>query len=144
MTLVVVSAAAYALPLYGLPISLCLPILAVSFRQQLWEGSTRRLCLLCGVLAWVGLWWPAIVGFVTGWVLGAAEPISTAWLLIPLCGPDGPGVIALPALVAGLVNATGLVASVVARQPWLWVAAAWVAPWAHHLVLAALPHQYIC
>lgn len=148
--LVVLAAFTYAFPLYGLPVSLCLPVLTFNFRQHLWRGVTRRFSLFCAMLAWVGLWWPAAVGLLTGWSPGASEPVSTAWLLMPLCGPDWEGVIALPALVAlpalaaTVVCTLGLVSSVAARQPWFWVAAAWAAPWAHHLVLTAFPHRYVC
>lgn len=73
--LVVLAAFTYAFPLYGLPVSLCLPVLTFNFRQYLWRGGvTRRLSLFCAMLAWVGLWWPAAVGLLTGWSPGASEP----------------------------------------------------------------------
>jgi hypothetical protein len=132
------------LPLYGLPLSLVLPFLTFGFRRQLWPGRTTALALICSLLAWLGLWWPAATSILTGWSIAGAQ-LSTAWLVIPLCGPIGPGTLVLPALAAAAACGLGLVISTLRRQPWVWVLAAWAAPWVHHLVLVTLPqHAFVC
>ena len=45
---------------------------------------------------------------------------------------------------AELARIAGLVASVLRTQPWLAVAGAWLAPWAHQLALAATATTMIC
>lgn len=54
-TLVVI---AYALPFYGFPISLCLPVVTHKARHLLWPDASRTASKSLSVAAWVGLWMP--------------------------------------------------------------------------------------
>jgi hypothetical protein len=69
--------------------------------------------------------------------------ISTSWLIIPLAGPDSGAAVLWPALAATGVMVLGLLLTTLIRRPWPWVLAAWLAPWAHQLVLSQIPHQFI-
>ena len=141
--LVAAVALGYGLPLVGVWLSLAVPVGLHLGRRTLWgEAAPRR--AFRAVLAWLGLWSLALGYALTGWWGLTELGMSTAWLLLPLCGPDGTVGVVVPALVATLVFAAGLVASVLRRQPWLVVAGAWLAPWAHQLTLAATATQMIC
>ena len=142
--LVAAVALAYGLPLVGVWLSLAVPVALHLGRRLLW-GSAAPPRALLAALVWLGLWLPALSHAFTGWYwLLSGRDLSTAWLLFPLCGPEGSAAVVLPALVAAAVFAAGLVASVRRRQPWLVVAGAWLAPWAHELALVALGTEMIC
>ena len=134
----------YSVPLLGFMISIAVLIALLVMRRELWGAAVRPSALLV-VLVWVGLWLPALSYALTGWYwLLTGRDLSTAWLLFPLCGPDSPAGVVVPALAGTAVFAAGLVASVLRRQPWLAVAGAWLAPWAHELALAATATEMIC
>ena len=141
--LVAAVALAYGLPLVGVWLSLALPVGLHLGRRALWgQAASPRASL--AVLTWIGLWSLALGYVLTGWWGLADLGTSTAWLLFPLCGPDSTVGVVVPALAATAVFAAGLVASVLRRQPWLVVAGAWLAPWAHELALAATGTEMIC
>jgi len=147
VAMVVLLAGCYGLPFYGFPLSMGLPLLTHVHRQLLWPAVSRRASLILSVLAWLGLWLPALVYFSTGLSLVASSPVeqSTAWLLIPLCGPVAPWTTFGPAAAAGLACLVGLLVTSLRRSPWSWLAATWAAPWVHQLVLQLLPnHEFIC
>ena len=135
---------AYGLPLVGVWLSLAVPVALHLGRRILW-GSAAPSRAFLAVLVWLGLWLPALSHALTGWYwLLTGRDLSTAWLLFPLCGPDSTVGVVVPALAGTAVFAAGLVASVLRRQPWLAVAGAWLAPWAHELALAATATEMIC
>jgi hypothetical protein len=124
----------YGLPFYGFPISLAVLIALVAVRRELWGAAVPRSALLF-VLVWVGLWLPAVSYVLTGWPWTLTGPeASTAWLLLPLCGPV-PYVVGtlVPAAAAAMVFAAGLMVAAAVHRPWLVLVGAWLAPWAHQL-----------
>ena len=137
-----VATATYAVPFYGFPLSVALPVLTHQARQRLWPTVSPRTSLVCSVLAWVGLWLPAMLDFFTPLFYANDIGISTSWLIIPLVGPDSAAAVLWPASAATGVMGLGLVVTMVIRRPWPWVLAAWVAPWAHQWVLSLVPHQF--
>jgi hypothetical protein len=139
-----VAGCAYAIPLIGLPLSLILPLLTHRLRRYLWSPVPSRSSLIWSLVAWAGLWWPALLGLFTPLLSWAGIEISTSWLIIPLCGPDNLAAVIVPALAAAVVCALGAAGASVIRHPWPWVLTAWLAPWAHQLTLALLPHEMIC
>jgi hypothetical protein len=141
--LVAAVAIAYGLPFVGVWLSLALPVGLHLGRRALWGPAAPPRASLA-VLTWLGLWLLALGYVLTGWWGLSEVGMSTAWLLLPLCGPDSTVGLVVPALVATAVFAAGLVASVLRRQPWLVVAGAWLAPWAHQLALAATATEMIC
>ncbi len=95
----------------------------------------------------MGLWVPAALTFAPG--VGATEAddgleASTAWLILPLCGPDGISAVLVPAVAAAVVALGGLVAAATSRKAWPWLVAAWLAPWVHHAVFGQLSAAYTC
>lgn len=134
----------YAAPFYGVALSLALPVVTHLGRRHLWPDACRRTSLVCSLLAWVGLWLPAIVDFSTPLFYNAGIQISTSWLLIPLCGPDSRAAWFVPAAAAATVCALGLAVAMAQRRPWAWLAAAWLAPWAHYAVLSLMSTEFIC
>ncbi|SDS37015.1 hypothetical protein SAMN04488543_1600 [Friedmanniella luteola] len=142
--LVAAVAVAYGAPFVGIWVSLLIPFALHRGRRQLW-GSAAPRRIGVAVLVWVGLWLPAISYTFTGWYWAlTGRDLSTAWLLLPLCGPDSSAGLVVPAIAATAVFAAGLVASILRRQPWLAVAGAWLAPWAHDLAFSATTAQMIC
>lgn len=135
--------ATYAVPFLGFPLSLGLPVLTYRVRRFLWPSVTDRASRVCSVLAWVGLWLPALVDFFTPWFYANGMAVSTSWLLIPLAGPDSIDAVLMPALAATGVIMLGLLLSAVIRRPWPWVLAAWLAPWVHQFMLSLIPHTFI-
>ena len=135
---------AYGLPFFGIWLSAVI-LLAVHLRRRRLCGAGAPRRPLLAVLVWLGLWLPAISYSLTGWYWEVAgRDLSTAWLLLPLCGPEGMAGLVVPAVVATLVFAAGLAASVVRANPWMAVAAAWIAPWSHELALVALGSEMVC
>lgn len=144
IVILVVAALVYV-PFYGPLLSLSLPVLTFIQRENLWPNSPWAASLMCSVLAWICLWWPALGHFFLGWSLGLSSEVSTSWLIIPLCGPVGPWTTLAPAAAAAVLCVVGLTLSSRAQQPWLWVVAACGSPWVHHLILTALPqHEFVC
>jgi len=129
----------YGLPFRGFWLSLFVPFVLYFTRRELWGAAAPRGRLLA-VLVWVGLWLPAVSYFFTGWYwVLTGDEISTAWLLIPLCGPNNVVVATwVPALVATVMFASGLAVSIYLRRPWVVAVAAWLAPWAHQLTFTAV------
>jgi hypothetical protein len=120
--------------LYGFLLSLAVLIALLVVRRELWGAAVPRSALLV-LVVWVGLWMPGISHFLTGWYWTlTGREVSTAWLLLPLCGPV-PYLIGTlaPAVAAAVVFAVGLTVSGVLNRPWLVVVGAWLAPWAHQL-----------
>ena len=134
----------YAVPFFGVFLSLALPFVTHLGRRHLWPAASRGTSLLCSLLAWVGLWLPGILDFSTPLFYDAGLQISTSWLLLPLCGPDGRTAWYLPAAAAAAVCALGLAGAMAHRRPWAWLAAAWLAPWAHWAVLTLMSTEYVC
>jgi hypothetical protein len=66
------------------------------------------------------------------------------WLAMPLCAPDSLNALLLPALAAAVTCLAGLLGAVAIRRGWMWVAAAWLAPWAHQLIFSQIPHEFFC
>jgi hypothetical protein len=134
----------YAAPFYGVALSLALPVVTHLGRRQLWPAASRRTSLLCSLLAWVGLWLPAIADFSTPLFHEAGFQVSTTWLMIPLGGPDILTAWFVPAVAAAAVCALGLVGAMVNGRPWAWLAAAWLAPWVHLGVFSLMPTEFVC
>ena len=134
----------YAAPFYGFAISLALPVVTHRGRRFLWPATSRQTSLVCSLLAWVGLWLPAIVDFSTPLFFNAGVQISTSWLIIPLCGPDSLAAWFLPAAAAAAVCAGGLAWAMVHGRPWAWLVAAWLAPWVHQVVLSLMSTEFVC
>ena len=146
--MVAVAVVTYLVPFFGFPLSVLLPVLTHQARQRLWPTVSDRTSVVCSVLAWVGLWWAAVVdmgGAFIGWspFYDRGIEISTSWLLLPLAGPDNGAAWLWPPLAAAGVMVLGLAMSALVRRPWPWVLAAWVAPWVHLLVISQIPHTYI-
>ena len=117
---------AYTIPLLGVIVSLLLTLLITArVRSRLWPRCSAPAARWCSVLAIVGLWLPALSSFTF------AEPNTMLWLLIPLCAPEQMSAYLIPALAATAVSFVGAGASALARHPWPWVLAAWVAPLAY-------------
>jgi hypothetical protein len=136
---------AYGVPFFGIWLSLAVPIAVHLGRRELWNAAVPRTPLLA-VLVWVGLSLPAISYFFTGWYWTlTGRDLSTAWLLLPLCGPENIVVGTLvPALAAAVMFAVGLKVSVVMDRPWLVTVGAWLAPWAHELAFTTVVPQMVC
>ena len=72
------------------------------------SGERRPPTLRVALLARVGLWLPAISYFFTGWYWAlTGRDLSTAWLLLPLCGPDNRAGLIVPAIAATALFAAG-------------------------------------
>ena len=95
-------------------------------------------------LAWAGLWAPALVDFFTPLLYNARIPVSTSWLIIPLCSPNTQAPVLIPAAAATAVCLTGMGMALLARRPWIWVLAMWLAPWAHQAVMSVVPSHFGC
>jgi hypothetical protein len=134
----------YAAPFFGFVLSLALPVVTHRGRRYLWPSTSRRTSLVCSLLAWVGLWLPAIVDFSTPLFYEAGLQVSTSWLIIPLCGPDSPAAWFVPAVAAATVCALGLAAAMAHRRPWAWLAAAWLAPWVHYAAFSLMATEFVC
>lgn len=137
-------AIAYAVPFYGFPISLCIPVVTHKARHHLWPDASKTASKRLSIAAWVGLWMPALLDLLTPVFYNAGMEVSTTWLIIPLCGAVGRNVVVLPALAAGVTCLAGALATVVTRRAGFWVAAAWLAPWMHYAVFTQIPHEYVC
>lgn len=139
---------AYALPFFGFFASMCVPLLTHAARRYLWPETPSAYSIAWSVMAWVGLWLPAVLSFFTPALAGPEEgggfEVSTMWLVIPLCAPDSLNALLLPALAAAVTCLAGLLGTVATRRGWPWLAAAWLAPWVHHLVFAQIPHEFVC
>ena len=138
----------YALPFFGLFASLCLPLVTHTARRYLWPEAPNAYSIGWSLTAWVGLWLPGLLSVMTPLFAGpegdGGLEISTGWLVIPLCGPDSLNAVLLPALAASATCLAGLLGAVATRRGWSWVAAAWLAPWVHHLVFTQIPHEFFC
>jgi hypothetical protein len=139
---------AYALPLFGPLASLCLPFVTHASRRHLWPDASNTQSITWSLLAWAGLWLPGLLSVFTPVFAGSEGDggleISTVWLVIPLCAPDSLNAVLLPALAAAVICLAGLLVTVATRRGWLWVAAAWLAPWVHYLVFTQIPHEFFC
>lgn len=124
----------YGVPFFGVILSSAAAVVLYVGRNELWDVGVPRTPLLA-VLAWIGLWLPAISYLFTGWYWYlTGRDISTAWLLFPMQGPANFVVGTLvPASAAVVVFAVGLNVAAVTDRPWLVVVGAWLAPWAHEL-----------
>jgi hypothetical protein len=133
------------LPFYGFWLSIGVPCAMYVRRYVLWGEAAPRRPILCAV-AWLGLWLPALSYYLTGWYWYITQrDLSSAWLLIPLCGPENMVVgTVVPALAATVVFAAGLVMSMLRRRPWLVMVGAWLAPWAHELAYLSVVSDVIC
>ena len=135
----------YGVPFYGIVLSLAVPIVMYIGRRELWDAAVRRIPLIAG-LVWIGLWLPAISYSLTGWYWAlTGRDLSTAWLLLPLCGPT-PIVVGtlVPALAAAVVFAIGLTVSGLVNRPWLVIVGGWLAPWAHELAFTMVVSRMEC
>lgn len=135
---------AYAMPLIGFLASLCLPFATHTLRRYLWPEASNAHSVVWSLLAWAGLWLPGLVGIFTPALSGAGVDVSTTWLIIPLCAPTSVSAVLVPALAAALTCLVGLLGAVEVRRGWLWVVAAWLAPWVHYLVFSQLPQEFFC
>lgn len=138
----------YAMPILGLLASVCVPLVTHRCRRHLWPDASFRQSLVWSLLAWVGLWLPGLLGFLTtvfaGSVGDLGSGISTVWLVLPLCAPDSLNAVLLPALAASATCLVGLLSTVATRRGWLWVAAAWLAPWVHQLAFSQIHVDFFC
>ncbi len=89
-----------------------------------------------------GLWLPGLLG-VFGVLddLGPAWAGTTAWLFLPLCGPEH--VLPLAAL-ASAVLAVGAVLAVWTQRPWPWLVAACTSPLVYGAVVHAQSVSFQC
>jgi hypothetical protein len=140
--LTAVIAATYGMPFYGLMLSVLIPLLTRG--RQLWPSLSQRHRTVWSVVAWVGLWSVAALDLFTPVFYGAGVDVSTSWLVIPLCGPDSQVTLLVPAAVATVTCLVGLGVSVLRGHPWAWVAAAWLAPWAHQVAFSLVPDGFSC
>ncbi len=139
---------AYALPLIGFLASLSLPFVTHAARRYLWPETSRAHSIVWSLMAWVGLWLPALLSLFalvsTGTEVVVGPRVSTMWLVMPLCAPDNLNALMLPALMAAVFCLAGLLCAAATRRAWPWVAAAWLAPWVHYLVFSQIPHEFFC
>lgn len=138
----------YALPFFGLLASLSLPLVTHRARRYLWPETPSGYSIAWSVMALVGLWLPGLLTISTPMLAGPEEgggwEVSTLWLVIPLCAPDNLNAVLLPALAATATCLAGLLGAAATRRGWPWVVAAWLAPWAHQVVFAQIPHEFFC
>lgn len=142
-----VTAATYALPFTGFWLSLLLPTLllpALMRTGRPWPNNPKGARAVWPWLAWAGLWAPALVDFFTPLLYNARIPVSTSWLIIPLCSPNTQAPVLIPAAAATAVCLTGMGVALLARRPWIWVLAMWLAPWAHQAVMSVVPSHFGC
>ena len=139
---------AYALPFFGLFASLGIPFVTHSSRRSLWPQASDTSSKAWSVLAWAGLWLPALLSFFTTVFAGSEEggglEASTLWLVMPLCAPDSLNALLLPAVAAAVTCLAALSGAVATGRGWLWVAAAWLAPWVHQLAYSQVPNDFFC
>ncbi|MGL5808933.1 MAG: hypothetical protein ACRCYQ_03210 [Nocardioides sp.] len=136
----------YAVPFFGPLASLSLPFATHAARRHLWPQASRGYSVAWSVMAWAGLWLSGLLGAlaVSAGPEGGQFETSTLWLVVPLCAPDNLTAVLLPAVAAAAISAAGLFGALATRCGWLWVAAAWLAPWVHYLVFTQIPHQFVC
>ena len=72
---------------------------------------------------------------------GAGRVGSTAWLLLPLCGPEQQVV---SALVASAVYVAGAALSGVDQRPWPWVLGALLSALSYDLAVMILSIDFVC
>jgi hypothetical protein len=135
---------AYTVPFFGLVASLCIPFVTHTSRRHLWPEASNVYSIAWSLLAWAGLWLPGVFGLFTSGSSAAGDPVSTTWLIIPLCAPTGLSAVVVPALAASVTCLAGLIGAAVTGRGWSWVVAAWLAPWVHYLVFSQLPHEFLC
>lgn len=133
---------AFALPFFGVLLSLALPFLTHATRRHLWPQASAGMSMMWSGAAWVGLWFPGVMSIFGPFPAGVGA--ATGWLLIPLCGPVGTAAMVWPAAAAVGVSVVGLLGSRMMRSGWLWVGALWLAPWAYDAVLTAIGPAWIC
>lgn len=98
------------------------------------------------ILGFTAMWLPAFLAvfgvfyFLLG-EPGAVRVGSTAWLLIPLYGPER---ILPPALVASAVYVVGAVLSGVVNRPWPWVVGALLYAISYDLAMFVLSIDIFC
>ncbi len=139
---------AYALPFLGLLASLALPFATHAARGYLWPDALSGRSITWSLMAWAGLWLPSLLSILTQVFAGSEGAggleVSTLWLVLPLCAPDSLYAVLLPALAAAVTCLAGLLGAVTTRRGWPWIAAAWLAPWVHHLISIQIPHEMLC
>jgi hypothetical protein len=139
---------AYALPFFGFLASLALPCITHAARRYLWPEASGTQSIIWSLMAWAGLWLPALLGIfalvTAGSEMVGGLTVSTMWLVMPLCAPDNLNALLLPALAAAVTCLAGLLGAAATRRGWTWVAAAWLAPWMHYLISAQIPHEFFC
>lgn len=139
---------AYATPFVGFLASMSLPFVTHTARRHLWPEASPARSIIWSLMAWIGLWLPALVSLVVlvsiGSEVGDGFEISTMWLVMPLCAPDTLNALLLPAAAAAVTCLAGLLGAAATRSGWLWIAAAWVAPWVHFLISTQIPHGFFC
>ena len=136
----------FALPFYGLPVSLlALFVLVPRAGAVLWTRRTGR-PVRAVLLGAATLWLLPLLSFGGLFFLLLGEDDATsigtaAWLFIPLCGPVDPWT---PAVVATVAYAAGAVGSAVARRPWPWLLGGLAANVAYDLTLHLRGTDVIC
>ena len=136
----------FAVPFFGVLISFALPLATHAARRLLWHKESTSSAW--SWIAWAGLWWPGVLSIFAPFGgsegEGGGMVVSTVWLVLPLCGPEGLAAVVLPALAVDATALVGLLGAVVTHRAWAWVAALWLAPWVHHLVYSGLGPEFVC
>ena len=146
VVLLVTPVVGFALPFYGLPVSLLtLWLLVPRAGAVVWTRRAEQ-PVRVALLGAATLWLLPVLSFggLFYLLLGEDRATSigtTAWLFIPLCGPEDAWT---PAVVAIAVYAAGAVGSAVARRPWPWLLGGLAANVAYDLTLHLRGSVFIC
>ena len=133
------------LPFFGPWLSIAAALIAVqSAGPAVWDSVRRP-----NRIAWLGvaaLWLPAVLAFTGLFYLLFGAPESnrmgaTAWLFLPLCGPEN---MVVPAAVALAVYVVGTAVSAATRRPWPWLVGGLAAAVAYDLTLHFRSIDLVC
>ncbi|HEX5936618.1 MAG TPA: hypothetical protein VFZ75_02840 [Actinomycetota bacterium] len=113
-----------------------LPSLAVlglgpAMGSRIWPGRSRWHVIVSTVLAFGAFWLGPFLS------IAAIAPLRSAWLAIPLCGPESAAGWLVPAVAALLPYTAGCVLSVRLGRPILWPIATFAAASVYELTLLA-------
>jgi hypothetical protein len=118
-------------PGLGVLASLAVLGLGPALGSRVWPGRSRWTVIVSTVLAFGAFWLGPFLS------VTALAPLRSAWLAIPLCGPESAVGWLVPAVAALLPYAAGCVLSVRRGRPILWPVATAAAAVVYELTLIA-------